>query len=388
MKTEKIYINGYIGEAGFFDDVSNSFSLTNLNAELDRIGKVDELNVYINSGGGSVTEGFAIYDRLMALDCPVNTIVNGMCGSIATVIFQAGRKGKRMMFENSEFFVHNPFWQPSSPTPMEAKDLALLQEDLQNAENKIKSFYATVTGKSEDDLKPILDRQTTLSATEAIEYGFADEVYKTQISAYTKYRLVAYLNNDKQTEMENKELKAELGTIKGFMAKIVKALFKNAYTETVDGTKIYFDGTMVTKDTPVFSDEAMTTPLPDGDYTLDSIILTVVNGIVTEVTEPQPADNNAPDALAEAQKEIADLKAKLAEKENVVAEKENVINETKVEIVALAKKVTEFEAMLVTGKDFKAEGGQSNGKKENEGEPSETPMQKVARLRAEKEAKK
>ena len=376
MKTGKIYINGYIGEAGFFDDVSNSFSLTNLNAELDRIGKVDELNVYINSGGGSVTEGFAIYDRLMALDCTVNTIVNGMCGSIATVIFQAGRKGKRMMFENSEFFVHNPFWQPSSPTPMEAKDLALLQEDLQNAENKIKSFYATVTGKSEDDLKPILDRQTTLSATEAIEYGFADEVYKTQISAYTKYRLVAYLNNDKQTEMENKELKAELGTIKGFMAKIVKALFKNAYTETVDGTKIYFDGTMVMKDTPVFSDEAMTTPLPDGDYTLDSIILTVVNGIVTEVTEPQPADN-APDALAEAQKEIADLKAKLAEKENVVAEKENVINETKVEIVALVKKVTEFEAMLVTGKDFKAEGGQSNGKQEPVSE-AKTSIEKFA----------
>lgn len=376
MKTEKIYINGYIGEAGFFDDVSNSFSLTNLNAELDRIGKVDELNVYINSGGGSVTEGFAIYDRLMALDCTVNTIVNGMCGSIATVIFQAGRKGKRMMFENSEFFVHNPFWQPSSPTPMEAKDLALLQEDLQNAENKIKSFYATVTGKSEDDLKPILDRQTTLSATEAIEYGFADEVYKTQISAYTKYRLVAYLNNDKQTEMENKELKAELGGIKGLLTALIRR-FKNAYTETVDGTKIYFDGTMVTKDTPVFSDEAMTTPLPDGDYTLDSIILTVVNGIVTEVTEPQPADNNAPDALAEAQKEIADLKAKLAEKENVVAEKENVINETKVEIVALAKKVTEFEAMLVTGKDFKAEGGQSNGKEEPVSE-AKTSIEKFA----------
>ncbi len=377
MKTEKIYINGYIGEAGFFDDVSNSFSLTNLNAELDRIGKVDELNVYINSGGGSVTEGFAIYDRLMALDCTVNTIVNGMCGSIATVIFQAGRKGKRMMFENSEFFVHNPFWQPSSPTPMEAKDLALLQEDLQNAENKIKSFYATVTGKSEDDLKPILDRQTTLSATEAIEYGFADEVYKTQISAYTKYRLVAYLNNDKQTEMGNKELKAELGTIKGFMAKIVKALFKNAYTETVDGTKIYFDGTMVMKDTEVFSDEAMTVPLTDGDYTLDSMIITVVAGVVTEVMESQPAQGETPDALAEAQKEIDALKAQLAEKENVVAEKENVINETKVEIVALAKKVTEFEAMLVTGKEFKAEGGQAQGKQEQVSE-AKTSIEKFA----------
>ena len=60
MKSEKIYINGYIGEAGFFDDASNSFSLNNLNTILDSIGEVDELNVYINSGGGSVTEGFAI----------------------------------------------------------------------------------------------------------------------------------------------------------------------------------------------------------------------------------------------------------------------------------------------------------------------------------------
>ena len=387
MKTEKIYINGYIGEVGFFDDVSNSFALTNLNAELDRIGKVDELNVYINSGGGSVTEGFAIYDRLMALDCTVNTIVNGMCGSIATVIFQAGTKGKRMMFENSEFFVHNPFWQPSAPTPMEAKDLALLQEDLQNAENKIKSFYATVTGKSEDDLKPILDRQTTLSATEAIEYGFADEVYKTQISAYTKYRLVAYLNNDKKTEMENKELKAELGGIKGLLNRLISR-FKNAYTETVDGTKIYFDGTMVMKDTAVFSDEAMTTPLSDGDYTLDSVIITVVNGIVTELMEAQPVGEAKPDPLAEAQKEIDALKAQLAEKENVVAEKENVINETKVEIVALAKKVTEFEAMLVTGGNFQANGGQSHGKKDTEGQPTETQMERIARLRAEKDAKK
>lgn len=386
MKTEKIYINGYIGEAGFFDDVSNSFSLTNLNAELDRIGKVDELNVYINSGGGSVTEGFAIYDRLMALDCTVNTIVNGMCGSIATVIFQAGRKGKRMMFENSEFFVHNPFWQPSSPTPMEAKDLALLQEDLQNAENKIKSFYATVTGKSEDELTPLLNRQTTLSATEAIDLGFADEVYKTQISAYTKYRLVAYLNNDKKTEMENKELKAELGTIKSFMAKVVKALFKNAYTETTDGTKIYFEGTAVQKDVAVFADEAMTTPLADGDYTLDSIIITVVGGVITEVTDPQA--NQTPDALAEAQKEIADLKAKLAEKDSVVAEKETLINETKTEIVALVKKVNDFEALLVTGKNFEANGGQSHGKKQEEGEPTETSMQRIARLRAEKDAKK
>jgi ATP-dependent Clp endopeptidase proteolytic subunit ClpP len=386
VKSEKIYINGYIGEAGFFDNASNSFSLNSLNSILDTIGDVSELNIYINSGGGSVTEGFAIYDRLASLPYTVNTIVNGMCGSIATVIYQAGKKGKRKMYANSEFFVHNPFWQPSAPDPMEAKDLALLQQDLQNAENKIKAFYVTVTGKTVDELTPLLDRQTTMSASEAIELGFADEIVDTNITAFTKYRLVAYINNNnKNSEMENKELKAEIGGIKGLLNKISKALFKNAYTETVDGMKIYFEGTMVMKDTPVFSDEAMSTPLPDGDYTLDSMVITVVGGIVTVVSEAQPSEGNAD--LANANAKIAELEAKLAEKDDLVAEKEGVINATQNDIVALAKKVKSFEALIVTGADFQANGGQAQGKAEP-AEPTETPMQKVARMRAEKELKK
>ena len=386
MKSEKIYINGYIGEAGFFDDASNSFSLNNLNTILDSIGEVDELNVYINSGGGSVTEGFAIYDRLSTLPCTVNTIVNGMCGSIATVIYQAGKKGKRKMYENSEFFVHNPFWQPSAPYPMEAKDLAFLQQDLQNAENKIKLFYVGVTGKTVDELTPLLDRQTTMSANEAIEFGFADEIVETNITAFTKYRLVAYINNNnKTTEMDNKEIKAEIGGIKGLLNKISKALFKNAYTETLDGMKIYFEGTMVMKDTPVFEDEAMTIPLKDGDYTLDSMVITVVGGVVTVVSDVQPAQDNT--ELAQANAKIAELEAQLAEKTNLVAEKETVLNETKEEFLALAKKVEKFEATFVTGQNFQANGGQSQGKQEPT-ESTETPTQIAARKRAEKAAKK
>lgn len=387
MKSEKIYINGYIGEAGFFDDASNSFSLNNLNTILDSIGEVDELNVYINSGGGSVTEGFAIYDRLSALPCMVNTIVNGMCGSIATVIYQAGKKGKRKMYANSEFFVHNPFWQPSAPDPMEAKDLALLQQDLQNAENKIKLFYVGVTGKTVDELTPFLDRQTTMSASEAIEFGFADEIVETNITAFTKYRLVAYINNNnKTTEMDNKEIKAEIGGIKGLLNKISKALFKNAYTETLDGMKIYFEGTMVMKDTPVFEDEAMTIPLKDGDYTLDSMVITVVGGIVTVVSEVQPGQDNT--ELAQANAKIAELEAQLAEKTNLVAEKETVLNETKEEFLALAKKVEKFEATFVTGQNFQANGGQSNGKVEPQGNAGKSDMEKFYEWKQAQKAKK
>lgn len=383
MKTGKIYIEGVIGR---------DYTPAMLDSQIDSIGEVDEINVYINSGGGYTVDGYAIHDRLASLPCVINTIANGMVASIATVIFQApktqNKGGERRLYKNSEPFIHNPHWQPNENSgSIESKDALDLFESLKREEAKLANFYVGATGLDSVKVASIMNDAKQLTPQEFIDFGFADMIINTDIQSFTKYKMVAYLNNDKKTEMENKELKAELGTIKGFMAKIVKALFKNAYTETVDGTKIYFDGTMVTKDTPVFSDEAMTTPLPDGDYTLDSIILTVVNGIVTEVTEPQPADN-APDALAEAQKEIADLKAKLAEKENVVAEKENVINETKVEIVALAKKVTEFEAMLVTGGNFQANGGQSHGKKDTEGQPTETQMERIARLRAEKDAKK
>jgi ATP-dependent protease ClpP protease subunit len=359
-----------------------------LDSQIDSIGEVDEINVYINSGGGYTVDGYAIHDRLASLPCVINTIANGMVASIATVIFQApktqNKGGERRLYKNSEPFIHNPHWQPNENSgSIESKDALDLFESLKREEAKLANFYVGATGLDSVKVASIMNDAKQLTPQEFIDFGFADMIINTDIQSFTKYKMVAYLNNDKQTEMENKELKSELGTIKGFMAKIVKALFKNAYTETVDGTKIYFDGTMVTKDTAVFSDESMTTPLPDGDYTLDSIILTVVNGIVTEVTDPQPADNNTPDALAEAQKEIDALKAQLAEKENVVAEKENVINETKVEIVALAKKVTEFEAMLVTGGNFQANGGQSNGK--DKGEIKEpTALEKVVAMRKEK----
>jgi len=377
VKTGKIFIEGVIG---------SDYTPAMLDSQIDSIGEVDELNVYINSGGGYTVAGYAIQDRLSTLPYKVNTIANGMVASIATVIFQApkiqNKGGERRLYKNSEPFIHNPHWQPNENSgSIESKDALVLFEDLKREEAKLANFYVEATGLDSDKVASIMNDAKRLTPQEFIDFGFADMIINTDIQSFTKYKMVAYLNNDKQTEMENKELKAELGGIKGLLNRLISR-FKNAYTETVDGTKIYFDGTMVTKDTPVFSDEAMTTPLPDGDYTLDSAIITVVNGIVTEVTEPQPADN-APDALAEAQKEIDALKAQLAEKENVVAEKENVINETKVEIVALAKKVTEFEAMLVTGKDFKAEGGQAQGK--DKGETKElTALEKVVAMRKEK----
>lgn len=387
MKTEKLYINGYIGEAGFFDSTDSTFSLSDLNKFLDSVGSIDTLDVFINSGGGSVNEGFAIYDKLSSLPFTVNTIVNGMCGSIATVIFQSAKgKGSRKMFANSEFFVHNPIWIPSSPDAMEAKDLALLHEDLLNAQNRIKDFYAGITGKGIDELTPILDRQTTLTAKEAIDMGFADELITTNIQAFTKYRIAAYItdsiNNKTQTMADAKELQQELTGIKGFLAKITKKLFKNAMVTSKDGVAIYYDGDAIVKGTALFSDEAMANPLKDGEYEVDAVEFTVVGGVVTEVATDVPVDSKT----AELEAKIAELEASLAAKETLVAETETLLNETKVELVAFTGKVKSFEALLVTGNNFKAEGSQNQGKAPI-GNDNESAIAKVARLRAEKTTK-
>ena len=356
MNKGKIFIEGVIGR---------DYTPAMLDAQIDNLGNVDALDVYINSGGGYTVDGYAIQDRLASLPYPVNTIANGMVASIATVIFQApktqNKGGKRLLYKNSEPFIHNPHWQPDeNSNPIESKDARDLYDNLVKEETKLNNFYSTVTNIESEKIQAIMNDAKTLTPQQFIDLGFADEIIGTDIQAFTKYRLVAYINNNnKNSEMENKELKAEIGGIKGLLNKISKALFKNAYTETVDGMKIYFEGTMVMQDTPVFSDEAMSTPLPDGDYTLDSMVITVVGGVVTVVSEAQPSEGNAD--LANANAKIAELEAKLAEKDALVAEKEGVINATQNDIVALAKKVKSFEALIVTGENFQANGGQAQG---------------------------
>ena len=382
MNKGKIFIEGVIGR---------DYTPAMLDAQIDNLGDIDVLDVYINSGGGYTVDGYGIHDRLASLPYTVNTIANGMVASIATVIFQApktqNKGGKRMLYKNSEPFIHNPHWQPDeNSNPIESKDARELFDSLVKEEAKLNSFYSSVTSIESDKIQSIMNDAKTLTPQDFIELGFADEIIETNIQAFTKYRLVAYINNNnKTTEMDNKEIKAEIGGIKGLLNKISKALFKNAYTETLDGMKIYFEGTMVMKDTPVFEDEAMTIPLKDGDYTLDSMVITVVGGVVTVVSDVQPAQDNT--ELAQANAKIAELEAQLAEKTNLVAEKETVLNETKEEFLALAKKVEKFEATFVTGQNFQANGGQSQGKEEPT-ESTETPTQIAARKRAEKDAKK
>jgi len=343
-----IYIDGYIGKADFFSD---GFSLKSLR---EQIGTSEEdLTIHINSGGGDVTEGFAIYDFLMALPQKVNTVGEGMVGSIATVIFQAGKKGSRKVHANTEFFIHNPYWTPQSPEPMESKDAQRLAEDLKKAEDKILNFYVQNTnGKSKDDIKEKMNAQTSFSSSEAVDWGFVDEIIGTPVTNQKHYAVMAFVNNS-LTKPNTMDIKKELDSFEGNLLKKIQNLFKkqfkNGMLESGDVT-LFFEGDMVTVGAPVFTDEAMTVVAPDGEYPTDANTIVVVGGVVSEIVEPSA------DANAELNAEIAELKAKLAEKElaltNSTNEKETLtaqVAEAKTAVEEIATEFQNFKAQFVTG---------------------------------------
>lgn len=300
-----LYIDDYIGKS--WD--GSGFAASDLNVFLAANKDATEITVHINSGGGSVTEGFAIYDKLKTSGKKIKTIVEGLCGSIATVIAQAGKdSGGRYMHANSDFFVHNPYWMPQAPDPMEADQLEALAEEMRKAQNKLVNFYGNITGQSIESLQNIMDRQTTLSTEEAIQWGFIDGVVEGQAIAGKRMQILAFINKPNNPNMSDK--------ITSMLNALIKRVFKNAMTTTSEGVDIYFDGEL-SIGMKIFANPEMTEPAPDGVHTVGDKMYTIKDGIVIAEAEIESAqlekmkkkNEELTAALEAAQAELAEVKA-------------------------------------------------------------------------------
>lgn len=379
-----IYIEGFIGQGDFF---SEGFSLKSLREQVNGAPDgTDELTIHINSGGGSVTEGFAIHDFLVTSKYKVNTVVEGMCGSIATIIAQSATNGgKRSMHKNSEYFIHNPYWQPQSPTPMEAAQLESLAEDLKKAEERILNFYNEVTGQDVAFLKEKMKAQTSFTSEEAKQYGFVDEIIGQEVIALTKYRLVAFIEpkhkNNQQMDIQKMFSDFEANVLNKISA-MIKPVIKNDMATAVDGTVLYYE--QLAEVFAVYTDEAMTTPVPDGTYEIGTNKYTVVGGVITTIEavaaantdEAVKAENEALKAkVAELE---ASISAKAVEVETIKAEKETALA-TATEV---ATEFTNFKSQFVTGTgELKPEFQSFRGEGQ---EPKKTMAQQVLELRNKK----
>ena len=131
-----------------------------------------DIQFYINSPGGSVTAGMAIYDTMQYIKCDVATICVGMAASMGAFLLSAGAKGKRMALPNAEIMIH----QPSAGTQGQITDMAIHMKRLQIIKERMNRIMSENTGRSIEEVTAACERDNFMSAQEAVEFGLVDKV--------------------------------------------------------------------------------------------------------------------------------------------------------------------------------------------------------------------
>lgn len=159
-----IFINGEI------DDILSNLVISEL-LYLDSISQ-DDIYMYINSPGGSVTSGLAIYDTMKYIKSNVSTVAIGLCASMAAIILAAGTKGKRLSLKNSEIMIH----QVLGGTQGQATDIKIQAERILQIKKKLNKILASLCNKTESKITKDTERDHYMNADEALKYGLIDKI--------------------------------------------------------------------------------------------------------------------------------------------------------------------------------------------------------------------
>ena len=133
-----------------------------------------EISLYINSPGGSISSGMAIYDTMNFIKCDVSTICIGMAASIGAFLLAAGAKGKRIALPNSEIMIH----QPLGGMQGQATDIKIHADHILRIKDKMNRILAENTGKPLKTIEKDTERDNFMTAQEALEYGLIDKIYE------------------------------------------------------------------------------------------------------------------------------------------------------------------------------------------------------------------
>lgn len=131
-----------------------------------------EISMYINSPGGSVTAGMAIYDTMQLIPCDIRTVGMGMCASMGSVLLAGGTKGKRCLLPHAEVMIH----QPSGGSKGQATEMEIAYLHIQKTKKVLTELLAERCGKTYEELLKDMDRDNYMSAEDALRYGIVDEI--------------------------------------------------------------------------------------------------------------------------------------------------------------------------------------------------------------------
>ncbi|MBR2901581.1 MAG: ATP-dependent Clp protease proteolytic subunit [Clostridia bacterium] len=133
-----------------------------------------EISLYINSPGGSITAGMAIYDTMNYIKCPVSTICIGMCASMAAVLLACGEKGKRIALPHSKIMIHQPLINGHFQD--QTTNLEIEAAEMERIRTMLNELLASATGKTVEEIEKDTDRNNYMDAFTAKEYGLVDKV--------------------------------------------------------------------------------------------------------------------------------------------------------------------------------------------------------------------
>ena len=345
-----IYINGIIGT--IIDAEGNTekgVELLDVILQVKNQPKAESFNVYVNSPGGSVITGFEIYDYLTSLSKPIKTIGQGIIASIATVIFMAGTE--RELRKGTEFFLH----LPRGGVNGSSDDITIYAKTIKDVEKRILKFYQDNTGLSENEILPLLQKETFLTEVEAFKLGFSN-IKAMEIEP------VAYFNKNKLTQktMSKESKKGIWNKLQDLFKEegITNKLVYDAEQKEIDFYELADDDsvTVGAKARVDGKDADGTYVVPSEDDAEKSVTYVFADGELAEIVEAEaeaPAEEESED-MAALKVENDALKAKVLEFENKLSEKDTAITNFKEKNKNLNSFIAKIKALesdeeIVTG---------------------------------------
>ncbi len=161
---------------GEINDISANVVIAQL-LYLEAKDSSKDINLYINSPGGSVSAGLAIYDTMNYIKCDVQTICVGIAASMGAFLLSSGKKGKRYSLPNGEVMIH----QPLGGAQGQASDIAIQANHILRTKKKLNEILCKNTGKSMKQMEVDTDRDFYMSSSEALEYGIIDKIFESRV---------------------------------------------------------------------------------------------------------------------------------------------------------------------------------------------------------------
>lgn len=335
------------------------------------------IDIRLHCDGGSVTEGWAIYDRLRATGKEITATAEGNCASMATIILMAAPKERRRAYENAHICVHNPWMCPwALGDAVTADDLQKYANDLRSEQDRMVDLYVERCGCSREEIQALMDEDKYIDAERALSLGIVGEI-AMPMSAKKINPTDKIMNNEKSVEVKASVLdkilaKLGLKSIEDFKDEELKGMDLN----TADGNTIRVereDGE------PQVGDVAS----PDGEWLMpDGTTIVVQDGVIAEIRpkEDAPEDEEARDEekgdpdtteelddrdeeeqrlrdrIAELEKENEELRQRLEDSEK------NAKTEDDVRILDIIQKAGGEKALAMIKNNHKPEGRQPEGK--------------------------